>query len=449
MQKFKDFFIHWYSFDNNTHEAEFYYSFDNDMKFIEKIDFNSLWFSIRDNINETILNNLLHHISIALAISYYKLYPTKKIVIENHYLDDSQKAFWKNFYEQWLWEFLYKNNISPIWLLEFVWDDTISTPELFSINTEKALVPIGGGKDSLVSIELLKQNNIQFDMITFWKDYPLHSSVANEVGEWRFVIKRFIDMNLFSMIKEWYYNGHVPVTWIIAFVLLIVSYLYEYKYIVMSNEKSSDFWNFEWEWLQVNHQYSKSFQFEKDFSDYVNNNISSDVKYFSLLRWLYEINIIKKFAEIWKYFWVFSGCNNNFKILSENRRNHKWNKRWCLDCPKCAFVFACMYPFLYKEQILEIFWADMYEDESKETLFKELLWVSWNKPFECVWTNEEVVYAMSLALSNNDGELPFMLKIFEQEIFQNISKKELNLIESKLLHEIYGNNIPQLFKAIV
>jgi hypothetical protein len=345
------------------------------------------------------LDWLLFHASIALAISYYKLYPTREIIIENWFLDDEQKTFWKKFYINGLWEYFFRNQISPLDLCYFGnKNNEAIVYKKFNVDWEKALVTLWWWKDSLFVSELFQEFWIDFETCTFGKDYILHKSVAEEIWKSRLVINRSIDHKLFDMNKQWYYNWHVPITGIIAFVLEIAAYLYDYRYIVLANEKSADEPNTIMDWISINHQYSKSFEFEKDFDRYVNSYISSDVKYFSLLRWMYEIFIAREFIKYWKYFDVFSSCNNNFKIIEENKTTRD---RRCCICPKCAFVYAIFRPFLDDEQTKLIFGKELYGEIWLESLFKELLGISWIKPFECVWTNEEVVLAMYMYYKNN------------------------------------------------
>jgi hypothetical protein len=66
---------------------------------------------------------------------------------------------------------------------------------------------------------------------------------------------------------------------------------------VLSNEKSADEENTIWNGLKINHQYSKSGEFEKDFRKYVEINISKDINYYSKLRDKYELEIAEIFAK--------------------------------------------------------------------------------------------------------------------------------------------------------
>jgi hypothetical protein len=183
-------------------------------------------------------------------------------------------------------------------------------------------------------------------------------------------MKRTMDPKLFTMHQEGYYNGHVPISGIIAFVLITSAYLYDYKYIIMSNEKSANEGNTNLDGIEINHQRSKSYQFESDISKYIQEYISPDLKYFSLLRGMYEINIAKSFAKHSQYFDTFSSCNNNFKIIEANKTT---SQRRCGICPKCAFVYTTLRPFLNNEDIQRIFHQELYENETLLPLYKELL----------------------------------------------------------------------------
>lgn len=444
MKEFSKFYFKSFDFDKQTLTAKFVYSFDNEIFFEEFIDFSCENFYWRIYLDEKIINNILFHIHLALWISYYKLFPTKDLIVETWFLDENQVNFWKKFYINWLWEFLYKNKISPKWLFNFVskWENIYKKIDFTTSN--KCLVPIWWGKDSLVSIELLKNSSLDFETVVFGKIDEIKQNCINLTSKENLLIKRKLSSNLFELNNQGYYNWHVPITWIIAFVLQLSAYIYDYKYIILSNEKSANFGNLFWEWFLINHQYSKSLDFEIDFNKYVNNYISSDLKYFSLLRWLYEIKIAELFTKLWKnYFSVFSSCNNNFKI------NSSWNSKniiWCNNCPKCTFVYSILRHFISKEETLQIFWKELYEDENLLELFKELLWISGNKPFECVWEAEEVLYSMNKSLEIFKDKLPFILNILKDDILREISKINLSELEEKLFKVYDEYLIPKEIK---
>ena len=278
MKRFSKFYFKSFEFDKLSFKAKFNYSFDDEIFFEEIIDFRSELFLVRDDLDLEVLNNILFHIHIALGISYYKSFPTCELIVESGVLNDYQIVFWKKFYLNWLGEFLYINKINPEWLFNFINNsDKIYDKKSFLVNN-KCLVPVWWWKDSIVSIELLKKSGIDFDLFVFWKDDELKNNTSKISWKSILLVKRKISDNLFKLNKEWYYNWHIPITWLIAFIMEAVWYIYNYKYLVLSNEISANFWNTLWWWIEINHQYSKSLYFEKDFSEYVNNYISSEVK---------------------------------------------------------------------------------------------------------------------------------------------------------------------------
>jgi len=449
MKAFQTFYFTWYNFDPTTLKASFSYSFDHEVDFTEIIDFASNELTAISTIDTEIMNTLLFHLSLAVWISYYKLYPTKDLVVETGMLDDHQQKFWKNFYTQGLGEFFYTNNLSPHGLMNFV-NGTQKTPQtLFSSDSTTPMVAIGWGKDSLVSIEAIKKLHIPFYTSTFGKDYYLHNVVSDTIWAPRLVMNRIIDSKLFDMNQQWWYNGHVPISGIIAFVLVTSAYLYDYKYIIMSNEKSANEGNTILEWIEINHQRSKSYEFESDFNEYIWKYLSPDIKYFSLLRWMYEINIAKTFAQYQQYFDTFSSCNNNFKIIESNKTT---DHRRCGVCPKCAFVYTTLRPFISDEDTQIIFGQELYHNEALIPLYKELLGIEWIKPFECVGTNEEVTYAMYLQYEKikKNAQISPIMELFKNEILPTLSPDILLMLQKKLF-TLYTEetNIPHIFRSLL
>lgn len=100
MKTFQSFYFTGYTFDPKTLKASFFYSFDHEINFTETIDFACTEFKCITTIDSDVMNTLLFHLSLALGISYYKLYPTKDLVIEHGSLNQDQQQFWKTFYTQ-------------------------------------------------------------------------------------------------------------------------------------------------------------------------------------------------------------------------------------------------------------------------------------------------------------------------------------------------------------
>lgn len=356
MQEFHTFHFTSHTRDPETLQASFSFSFDDIVHFTEYIDFACEGFTPLSNADPNVMKNLLFHLSLALGISYYKLFPTRTLIVENGFLDETQKAFRNQFYVHGLGEYFFTNQISPRNLCQFVNNGVQAefpfTKSRFTSQSKQIMIPIGGGKDSLVSVELVKKLGMPFITSTFGKDYLVHQMVSEKIDAPRLIMRRTMDPKLFDMNEAGYYNGHIPISGIIAFVLVTAAYLYDYTDIVMSNEKSANEGNTEMDGIDINHQRSKSLAFETAFAEYIHHAITKDVQYFSLLRGMYEIKIAQLFAQYPQYFDVFSSCNTNFKLLEKHQPLPE--KRRCGNCPKCAFVYTILRPFLTHEQAIAI-----------------------------------------------------------------------------------------------
>ena len=424
-ETFSTFYIEHATFSKETLLCTLHYSFDKKVFFTEEIHFASEWFEIRKDMKQEVIENICFHILIAFWISYYKLNPTKKIIVESWCLDEKQLIFWRKFYINGLGEFFYKNDIdfTELCFFESSWEK-IYSQENISLQ-ERYLVPIGGGKDSIVTTILLDQEGKNQDItpFIFWKSDRIKDDFLEIYWKKALLIKRKLSPFLFEMNEVWYLNGHVPITGLISFVLVLASYLYDYKHIVFSNERSANIGNTEFYGNLINHQYSKSEEFEEDFRNYIGQYISPDIDYFSKLRNFSELEIARIFSEKGKkYFTTFSSCNANFKI--------NWilqNTRWCNHCPKCLFVYTIMRPFITNDEVKSIWWEELFEKPELETLFKEIIGVSGFKPFECVGEIDEAILASQLS-QEKFTEKPYLL-----HLLKTLSPEEITLLQKKYL----------------
>ncbi|MDD3646310.1 MAG: hypothetical protein PHH06_02785 [Candidatus Gracilibacteria bacterium] len=447
MREFNSFYFESFSFDKQTLKASFEYSFDENYFFQEEIDFFSEKFLVRDILDDDIINNFLFSLHIALGISYYKSFPTKNLYVKSGFLDSNQIEFWQKFYKNGLGEFLYTNDIKPQNLFNFINDSELRHEKIDFEVVEKSFIALGGGKDSLVSIDLFRKNNLDYDLVVFGKTDSIKENCARLLKKDIYFIKRKISQNLLDLNNLGNYNGHVPITGIIAFCLLFASYIYNYKYIVLSNEKSANSGNTFWQGLEINHQWSKSLDFERDFGNYVNDYLSSDIKYFSILRGWYELKIAEYFSKNLKdFFGVFSSCNNNFKI-DENKRLKQ--TIWCNSCPKCAFVFTILRPYLTEQEIISIFGEDLFLKSSIQKTFLELLGIDGIKPFECVGEIEEVVLAFYKSLDFYKGKNSDLLDIFRKNILTKYDKTYFESLEEKFATISDDDIIPENIKKLI
>ena len=344
-----------------------------------------------ESIPEEQLQALAFQIGMTELVSYWKIACPKRVLVKPFALNESQKAFWKKLYYNGLGEFLYLNSItvSEAELMEL--DSVPQLPMSFQGRTvwgkesmgsvkfeERALVPIGGGKDSVVTLECLRNEMPVIPLIVNPRGATLNCVKTAGYKENEFiVINRTLDPTMLKLNAEGYLNGHTPFSALLAFISILVAFGSHSKYIALSNENSAN----ESTVLgtNINHQYSKSIEFESDFRRYVAENLNDEVQYFSFLRPLSELQIAKLFSQCEAYHAVFRSCNAGSKTDS-----------WCGKCPKCLFTWIILSPFLSREKLTSIFGKDLMADESLRPILEELNGTAAVKPFECVGTVEEV-----------------------------------------------------------
>ena len=378
------------------------------------------------------LSNIVFHIGMAEAISYYKIATPKEFVIECGALNKEQKSWFQKLYYNGLGEFIYLNNIevSIDELVDFVIEFRGEQFEKIVVDTENNnIIPIGGGKDSLVSYELLKDefpDSLMFSMNPIVASKAILDKHPNNAIE----LKRELDLKkIFAFNNAGYLNGHIPFSSIVGFISIWLGIIYKTKYIILSNESSANEENIIFNGLKVNHQYSKSIEFEDDFRFYVTNFITDDVEYFSFLRPLDEIHIAKLFSLTKEHFFTFRSCNVGSK-----------KNEWCGKCPKCLFTYIMLCNYIEDATLQKIFGKDMFDDLELQTLFDGLSKSDEVKPFECVGTYDEVNYALGEKLKSYDeSNMPSLLK--------NYALKDISY--SLDVDFETSNNLPEKFKEIL
>ncbi|TMC07065.1 MAG: hypothetical protein E6J41_16990 [Chloroflexi bacterium] len=252
-------------------------------------------------------------------------------------LDRETAAFMQVFYERGLAEFAYRNGLSLRDHLEFAWEPSAPDSDPVAIDLpRRTCVPVGGGKDSIVTLECLKQSGEDVTAFALGSAEPIAACIAT-AGVPALRVHRRLDSQLFALNQNGALNGHVPITGILSTIVLAAAVLAGCDTVAMSNEHSASVPNLVADGVEVNHQYSKSLDFEGMLADYLCSRITPGLSYFSLLRPLSEIEIARRFAGSPQYLPVFRSCNAAFKQSPTERA-----RTWCGNCPKCRFVFLAL-----------------------------------------------------------------------------------------------------------
>ena len=428
-KKYPKFIYRDYSYKISKNNLEIFFDFkiEPDIFFKPKIVIQNINKSRIKKIGDRVLNNLVFNLGLIELISYWKATCSKVIEIKCGKLDSFQVRWLKDLIKNGMGQFFYENKMS--WKVADSLKIISSNKKDFDVFDKKLnnniLLPIGGGKDSIISLEILKKSKYP---LTCFSLNPTNSvKKVFKIGGCKkpIIVKRKIDSKLLELNRKGYLNGHTPFSAYLAFLTVLIGVIYDYKYIAFSNERSSNEGNVEYLGKIINHQYSKTFNFEEKFRKYSKKYLAKDIEYFSFLRPFYEIQIGKLFSKyLNKYGDAFLSCNEAHKTYSGKREPIK---EWCGKCSKCLFVFLILYPFIETKRLVQVFGKNLFEKKELLGLMKELIGERKFKPFECVGTTKESLIALYLSLkkiNKNNKKLPYLLKHFEDKVLPKYSNLE-------------------------
>jgi len=426
--------------------ASLVYAFDDGPEMVERIvfpDAPAITEESRASFEAAL--DVLHLVA---GVSYYKAGVPPVISVETRVPDAETAGFLDALYLHGLGEFAYHNKLDLRGRIAFP-TNTIPTQTLplkervsQQIGLERrTLVPIGGGKDSLVSVELLKSANEPATAVWIGNS-PLIAACAARTGLPTLNIGREISPVLFEYNRQGAYNGHIPVTAINSAILAVAAVLYGFDTIAFSNERSASSATLEYDGQPVNHQWSKGWEFEQRFHALLKSHVASDLDYCSLLRPLSELAVAERFARTSRYDDVFSSCNRNFRILGPKPAD-----RWCGQCPKCHFVFLALAPFMPKPRLLAIFGRNLLDDASLAPAFDALMEYRDHKPFECVGEGIEARAAMAALAARAEWREDAVVARFADEILPSLDAPDLAL--APLLVPEGEHRIPARLAALI
>ncbi|MGV3577236.1 MAG: hypothetical protein ACO1O4_19085 [Devosia sp.] len=428
------------SFDPTTGEARFAYRLG-DLSFTEILDLPK---GAKAELARTpAFAKLLDLTAFVLGVSYFKLRAPFDIMAPDIKLTEAERAFVIDVYENGLGEFYARNNLARFGRLKLTTaNDPVArkpAPQL----QERTLLPIGGGKDSLVSVELLSHVGVDFTPFAVNPKGPIITSVE-AIGRQPVYVMRKLDAEMIRLGKEpGYYNGHVPSTAINSMIASLCALLYGYDQIVLSNERSASEGNIEFDGRETNHQYSKSLGFELLIADILGAATGGALKYFSLLRPYSEARIASLFTQGTRFDAVFSSCNRNFRLTGND------GPLWCGECPKCHFVFLIFAPFMDKDRLLKIFGRNLLEVSEYEGSFRELSGLAGQKPWECVGEILEAAACFYTLSRHADWHQDAVVRAVKADLFTQYGEERLQLAMAECLTDSHDHHIPPALAAKV
>jgi UDP-N-acetyl-alpha-D-muramoyl-L-alanyl-L-glutamate epimerase len=336
---------------------------------------------------------LLHWVA---GVSYFKTALPPKVSCETGTPSPAVAALLEALYSEGLAELAFTNSLPSLPRPVFA-GGASSTRPVTAAGTiaqpadtaQRVLVPVGGGKDSAVALEIIRRTGLELALFSIGDAPPIARTVA--VAELpRLLARRTLDPGLQALNAAGAFNGHVPITAIVSCVALLTAALNGFDAVAMANERSASAGNVVWDGVDVNHQFSKGLRAERLLSDAL-AEIAPGLRLFSVLRPASELAIARAFARMERYHGAFTSCNAIFRIDPAMRA-----ASWCCECPKCRFVFLALAPFSEPAHLRAVFGSDLLDDDHQFDGFAVLTATGGHKPFECVGEEQESLAAIRM-----------------------------------------------------
>ncbi|WP_395624439.1 UDP-N-acetyl-alpha-D-muramoyl-L-alanyl-L-glutamate epimerase [Thermomonas sp.] len=413
------------AFDAQTGIARLVYAFDDGPELVETVTVPGAPFDL-DDARAAAAGQALRLLHLVAGVSYYKAAVPADIRIEAYEIDADTAAFLETVYLNGLGEFAYRNGLDLRGRIRFPANAQAGVPAPALGLRGHALVAIGGGKDSLVSIEALRGAGVE-QTVTWIGGSQLIAACAAHTGLPTLNIGRQLASQLFEYNRLGAWNGHIPVTAVNSAILAFAAVLLGVDQVVFSNERSASYGSI----IiaddgsvtgEVNHQWSKGWAFESALGDWLQRHVAADLRYYSLLRPLSELAVARQFARVSRYDAHFSSCNRNFHILGERPTS-----RWCGVCPKCHFVFLALAPFMPKPRLVGIIGRNLLDDPAQTAGFDALLEYQDHKPFECVGEGRESRAAMAALAQRPEWREDALVERFRREIGPQLDAADLRI----------------------
>jgi len=363
------------------------YALDKEVYFVEEFDLpiaRALSEADRERVDG--LLSLLHWVA---GVSYFKTAMPPAIGCDTGAPTPAVGALLEALYSEGLGELAYTNGLARLPRPRFPRAPAAGGPGDEQRALRRVLVPIGGGKDSVVAVEIVRRSGCELALFSIGDAPPIARTVA-VAGLEHLPVRRRLDPGLAALNRSGAINGHVPITAIVSCVALLTAALHGFDAVAMANERSASSGNLSWDGIEVNHQFSKGMLAERALRAAV-AEVASDVQLFSVLRPASELAIARAFARMERYHAAFTSCNAVFRSDPEQRATS-----WCCDCPKCRFVFLALAPFSSPEHLRDVFGRDLLDDERQYAGFALLTATGGNKPFECVGEEQESLAAIRM-----------------------------------------------------
>ena len=260
--------------------------------------------------------------------------------------------------------------------------------------TPRAAVAFGGGKDSHVASAILRDAGAEGERFSIILSDKVGARLQSMSEQPLHLIKRRIDPRLIEISRSGEaLNGHIPITGLNSTILTFIAEAMGLDWVVFANERAASEPTMQTDGHPVNHQFSKSLEFE-DALRAAFAEAGATVEYFSILR---------PVSELWTAHFlatrgvdaldIFASCNRNFVFAGPNALPE--GRRWCGQCAKCIYTSVLLAPFLSVERHAQIFQSQPLHNPTNAGFLREIAGLTDAKPWECVGERREVAAALA------------------------------------------------------
>jgi len=330
---------------------------------------------------------LIRALAIVEAFSYWKALCSPVIEVALPAPDDAELAWWQAFWPGAMGEFFYRNQI----------DYTV--PGFLDIRGHAdaggdvpagdraapagpPLVLFSGGKDSLALARIVSASagTAPVDFFLYNPGERLRGLAGSLASGGRLVeVRRAILPELLALNAAGHPNGHTPFSAYLAFAAMLTGYLRGNGPVMAGNSRSDDEPNVRsYLGRPVNHQWTKSSDFETAVRTYRDRWLPGVPGYSSPLRPLYEVQIIASLA---------GDVDAYLRTVSCNQAR---GGGWCRSCAKCAWVFLATAALFGHDLAIRKTGGDMFADPALSGVYQEMAGLTGVKPFECTGSEDEV-----------------------------------------------------------
>jgi hypothetical protein len=339
------------------------------------------------------------------GVSYYKTTAAPVIELGSTATTSAERDFLASYYRHGLGEFAYRNDLD-LNALQIVGPDLVQRPPVsYTPPSLRPLIPFGGGIDSIVTVAQVTAGAAGARAATLFVVNPpgdrfaAIEDAAAVTGLPVVHVTREIDPLVRRSAELGFLNGHVPITAVIMATALVAAVLDGRDAVVLSNEWSASVPTMVHDGQAVNHQWSKSAEFETLFSDLAAATLGPAVSVFSYLRHRSELWVARQFAELTQFHDTFRSCNRSFHQDPAQRLDH-----WCGVCDKCCFIDLILSPYMTADDLGRVFSGhEPLRNDALVAQLEALLGLEPDaKPFECVGDVDECRVAVLLAAGRAD-----------------------------------------------